>query len=102
MQRIEIKHLGPVQESGTWISKILICLIGEQATGKSTVAKAIYFFRIIKIYVDRLFMPRYSILHYITGVMSASGFKRVLKTGIKIEFSFHCLDIAGIWINVCI
>ena len=47
MQRIKIKHLGPVQELEMEIKDFNL-LIGEQATGKSTVAKAIYFFRIIK------------------------------------------------------
>ena len=52
MQRIEIQHLGPVQNLSMEIKDFNL-LIGEQATGKSTVAKAIYFFRIIK----TTFMP---------------------------------------------
>lgn len=47
MQRIEIRYLVPVQELEMEIKDFNL-LIGEQATGKSTVAKAIYFFRIIK------------------------------------------------------
>ena len=43
MQRIEIRYLGPVQELEMEIKDFNL-LIGEQATGKSTVAKAIYFF----------------------------------------------------------
>lgn len=47
MQKIIIKYLGPVRELEMEIKDFNL-LIGEQATGKSTVAKAIYFFRIIK------------------------------------------------------
>ena len=43
MQRIEIRYLVPVQELEMEIKDFNL-LIGEQATGKSTVAKAIYFF----------------------------------------------------------
>ena len=47
MQKIEIHHLGSVKE---FISDLLDMnlLIGEQATGKSTVCKSVYFFRVIK------------------------------------------------------
>lgn len=47
MQKIEIKSLGPVKELKMEIKDFNL-LIGEQATGKSTVAKAVYFFRTIK------------------------------------------------------
>lgn len=47
MQKIIIKYLGPVRELEMEIKDFNL-FIGEQATGKSTVAKAIYFFRIIK------------------------------------------------------
>ena len=42
MQKIIIKYLGPVRELEMEIKDFNL-LIGEQATGKSTVAKAIYF-----------------------------------------------------------
>lgn len=47
MQKIEIHQLGSVKE---FISDLLDMnlLIGEQATGKSTICKSVYFFRIIK------------------------------------------------------
>lgn len=47
LQKIIINHLGPVKELEMEIKDFNL-LIGEQATGKSTVAKAIYFFRTIK------------------------------------------------------
>ena len=47
MQRITIKNVGPVKELDMVINRFNF-LIGEQATGKSTVAKCIYYFRNVK------------------------------------------------------
>ena len=44
MQKIIIKNFGPVQDAEIEIKKVLV-LIGEQASGKSTIAKLIYFFK---------------------------------------------------------
>ncbi|MFZ4660530.1 MAG: AAA family ATPase [Caldilineaceae bacterium] len=44
MQKIVIKQFGPIKEAEIEIDKVLL-LIGEQASGKSTTAKLIYFFR---------------------------------------------------------
>ncbi len=43
MQKIIIHNFGPVKDAEIEIKKVLV-LIGEQATGKSTIAKLIYFF----------------------------------------------------------
>jgi len=51
MQKISIKNFGAVKEAEIEIKKALI-LIGEQASGKSTIAKLIYFFKSIR---DELF-----------------------------------------------
>ena len=42
MQKIVIKNFGPIEDAEIDIKKILV-LIGEQASGKSTIAKLIYF-----------------------------------------------------------
>lgn len=47
MARITIKHLGVIKEFAMDIKQFNL-FIGEQATGKSTICKAIYFFRSIK------------------------------------------------------
>lgn len=44
MQKIVIDNFGPVKHAEIEITPLLI-LIGEQATGKSTIAKLIYFFK---------------------------------------------------------
>ena len=43
MQKIIIKNFGPIKEAEIDIKQVLV-LIGEQASGKSTIAKLIYFF----------------------------------------------------------
>lgn len=46
--RLSIKHFGPINDiTGVSIDKIMV-LLGEQATGKSTVAKLIYFARSVR------------------------------------------------------
>ena len=47
MQKIAIRHLGPVKEFTSDLLRMNL-LIGEQATGKSTICKSVYFFRLIK------------------------------------------------------
>lgn len=43
-QRLEIKNFGPVRQASIEVTPALI-LIGQQASGKSTIAKLIYFFQ---------------------------------------------------------
>lgn len=47
MHKIEIEHLGPIEHCAFEESQFII-LTGPQAAGKSTVAKAVFFFRTIK------------------------------------------------------
>ncbi|MEA5553148.1 AAA family ATPase [Anabaena cylindrica UHCC 0172] len=47
MQKIIIKNFGAIQNAEIEVKKILV-LIGEQASGKSTIAKLIYFFKSLK------------------------------------------------------
>lgn len=47
MQKIYIRNNGPIREFEMEVERFNF-LIGEQATGKSTVAKSIYFFRMVK------------------------------------------------------
>lgn len=43
IQKIEVRHFGPIDEA-TIVIRPLLVLIGPQASGKSTLAKLIYFF----------------------------------------------------------
>lgn len=47
MQKIRIRHLGPIKECELNIQEIIVCT-GPQASGKSTIAKSVFFFKNIK------------------------------------------------------
>lgn len=49
MQRIVINNFGPINEAEIKITPLLV-LIGEQASGKSTIAKLIYYFKSLSEY----------------------------------------------------
>lgn len=84
MQKIAIKYLGPVKELEMDIKDFNV-LIGEQATGKSTVAKAIYFFRIIKTTMTDYLCQLYDTSLY-NGNDASKGFNSVLKKELKSVF----------------
>lgn len=84
MQKIRISHLGPVRELEMDIKDFNL-LIGEQATGKSTVAKAIYFFRIIKTTMTDYLCQLYDTSLY-NGNDVGKGFSNVLKKELKSVF----------------
>jgi len=47
MQKIQVKNFGPIEYAEIEI-KNMVVLIGEQASGKSTISKIIYFFKSLK------------------------------------------------------
>jgi predicted ATPase len=55
MQKIVIKNFGPITDAEIELKKTVV-LIGEQATGKSTIAKLIYYFKSLR---DDLFNKIY-------------------------------------------
>ena len=84
MQKIEIRYLGPVKELKMDIKDFNL-LIGEQATGKSTVAKAIYFFRTIKTTLTDYLCQLYDTALY-NGKDASEGFQKVIKKELKSVF----------------
>lgn len=84
MQKIIIEHLGPVRQLEMDIKEFNL-LIGEQATGKSTVAKAVYFFRIIKTTMTDYLCQLYDTSLY-NGKDVSKGFSSVLKKELKSVF----------------
>lgn len=84
LQKIELKYLGPVKELNMDIKEFNL-LIGEQATGKSTVAKAIYFFRMIKTTLTDYLCQLYDNALY-NGNDVSGGFSKVLKRELKSIF----------------
>lgn len=84
MQKIIIKYLGPIEEMEMDIRDFNL-IIGEQATGKSTVAKTIYFFRIIKTTITDYLCQLYDTSLY-NGREVSQGFSNVLKKELKSVF----------------
>lgn len=56
MEKIIIKNFGPIKEIDFCLDKQFNLVIGEQATGKSTLAKCIYFFKDVISEMTHLFM----------------------------------------------
>ena len=66
MQKIYIRNNGPVKNFEMEVKKFNL-LIGEQATGKSTIAKSVYYFKTIKT----------KIIDYLTQVYDSNSYNSV-------------------------
>lgn len=84
MQKIKINYLGPVKEFQMDIKDFNL-FIGEQATGKSTIAKCVYYFRIIKTTLTDYLCQLYDTSSY-NGSDASKGFNVVLKKELKSIF----------------
>lgn len=73
VQRISIQHVGPIRSFTSDILKMNL-LIGEQATGKSTICKSVYFFWMIK---DEIITYLYNIAASIPMPRNTFGIVRV-------------------------
>lgn len=58
MKKITIHHLGPVEQIDDLSLEANMLLIGPQASGKSTIAKAVYFFKHIRIDIIQYFLEK--------------------------------------------
>ena len=84
LQKIKINYLGPIRNLELEITDFNL-VIGEQATGKSTVAKAVYFFRIIKSVIADYLCQLYDTSLY-NGNEVSKGFNAILKRELKSVF----------------
>lgn len=77
MQKIKIFRLGPIKDCEVDISNFMI-LTGPQASGKSTLAKSIFFFKNVK---NILFeqIKRKHLMNAVSDVISMSCEKRMLR-----------------------
>ena len=82
MQKILIKNNGPIKELQMEIEKFNL-LIGEQATGKSTVAKSVYFFRTIKTKIIDYLTQVYDRNTYLNLAEKNIWFDRAIKSDLK-------------------
>ena len=109
MATIQIDRLGPIRNFEMDIHKINL-LIGEQATGKSTICKAIYFFRLVKeeiveyLYrlstvgrgLDRSSFPRALNFRVKDLCIQLFGYSWDLPNDLNAKYSFH----EDVWISI--
>lgn len=89
MQKIVIRNFGPIQEA-TIELKGLTVLIGEQASGKSTVAKLIYFFKTFK--NDLFNLVRYD-SQSVEDPLNKEAFLERVKSDLIYKFNIYFGDI---------
>lgn len=82
MQKIYIRNNGPIQYFEMEIEKFNL-LIGEQATGKSTIAKSIYYFKIIKTKIIDYLTQVYDSNSYHDIPQEQIWFDKSIKTELK-------------------
>lgn len=80
MSRIRIENLGPVQYFENDVDEELMVLIGEQASGKSTIAKTIFFCKSISEEFKKLLMNRDIVMMSPSQSRGITGFKKRLRT----------------------
>lgn len=87
MHKLTIDKLGPIQHCELEIKQYTV-LTGYQASGKSTIAKAIYFFRTLKEYLyQSILRKEYSQLVYQQGYFPQDENGRILN--LKGDFESH-------------
>jgi predicted ATPase len=80
MQRIIIENFGPIKSCNIEIKDFMI-LIGNQATGKSTICKCIYFFKSLR---DNVKEYLYEVLN--NGITAEQQFIDVINKELKNKF----------------
>lgn len=85
MQRICIKNNGPIKSFEMEIKKFNF-LIGEQATGKSTIAKSIYYFKSIKTKITDYLTQIYDSNSYNGAPQENIWFDKAIKSELKSVF----------------
>lgn len=86
MQKICIKNNGPIKHFEMEIEKFNL-LIGEQATGKSTIAKSIYYFKMIKTKIIDYFTQLYDSNSYNNESQNNIWFDQAIKPELKNIFA---------------
>lgn len=85
MQRICIKNNGPIKSFEMEIEKFNL-LIGEQATGKSTIAKSVYYFKTIKTKITDYLTQIYDSNSYRNLPQENVWFDKAIKAELKTMF----------------
>ena len=86
MQKIEIRNFGPVPYCNLELKDFMI-FIGQQATGKSTICKCIYFFKSVR---DEVIAYLHDILN--EGIQDTECIKAINKR-LKYKFGNYSASI---------
>ena len=90
MQKLYIKHLGPIDECEINIDEFMVCT-GPQASGKSTIAKSIFFFKNIKNILFVEYKKKYLLNRHVAESRNVT-----VKQRFMIEVRANFLQIFGI------
>lgn len=80
MSRIKIEHLGPIEYFENDVDEELMVFIGEQASGKSTIAKILFFCKSISEEFKKFLMNQENVLMQPLQVKNTVNFKKQLRT----------------------
>ena len=90
MQKLYIKHLGSIEECEINIDEFMVCT-GPQASGKSTIAKSIFFFKNIKNILFVEYKKKYLLNRHVAESRNVTVKQRFMK-----EVRANFLQIFGI------
>lgn len=80
MSKIKIKNLGPIEYFENNVDEEMMVLIGEQASGKSTIAKTVFFCKSISEELKTFLMIPESVLMLPFPVWNTVSFRKQLRT----------------------
>lgn len=80
MSKLKIKNLGPIDSFNEEVDDNLMILIGEQASGKSTIAKTVFFCKSISEELKKFLMESNNFISDLKKSNLFSNFKKKLRT----------------------
>lgn len=80
MSKIRIKNLGPIEYFENDVNEEMMILIGEQASGKSTIAKTVFFCKSISEEFKGFLMSPESVMMLPSQLRNTVSFKKQLRT----------------------
>ncbi len=80
MSRIIIKNLGPISYFEKQVDDRLMILIGEQASGKSTIAKTVFFCKSISEELKKFLIDSNNLINETKGNSLLTNFRKKLRT----------------------
>lgn len=89
MSKLRIEHFGPIQQIELTINRKFCVLIGEQATGKSTIVKCIFFFKDLITNFDDLLFAHPNLTRSTNGGILLNEFYQKVRQDFIKSFGKH-------------